>query len=62
VAAIPCLEITMDRAWVRSWQWVGMAIDSAAPHRTAIRDRNSIGDSDDSRIAVPGQSAEIGTL
>src|SRR5580658_1737282 len=49
VAAIPCLEITMDRAWVRSWEWEGMATHSAALQNAAIRDRESIGDSDDSR-------------
>jgi hypothetical protein len=42
VAAIPCLEITMDRAWVRSWEWDGMAIHSAALHKAATRDTNRI--------------------
>jgi hypothetical protein len=41
VAAIPCLEITMDRAWERSWHWMGMASDKAAQNST-IRDGENI--------------------
>src|SRR5450755_1212000 len=44
VAAIPCFEITMDRAWVRSWEWIGMAIDSAALQNAAILEIDRIGD------------------
>src|ERR1700690_1070651 len=49
VAAIPCLEITMDRAWVRSWQGVDMASEKAALQSAAIRYRERIGDSDNNR-------------
>jgi hypothetical protein len=58
------MEITMDRAWVRSWQWLGMASDSAAVQNAAMRDRENMGDSDDSRMAASSNAAprRIGTL